>query len=426
MPEDCLLEIFSYLSAEDLAMSVRHVDTRWMRISQRVCLWRSITFTPAFTMSEEDIVQHLQNMPNLWSLRLCHQNKTIDKIVTALCRHCVDVRCVVTERKRGPSLQKVGQLLEQFPNIEHLEVCIPGSNFSVDYAKLYGKLNKENSFTFSANMSSQSLSCSPSPTIRHHHSLDMSLSSPSEKDIIKTLQARRSGLEAISLTCNLTSNVLNSLSLCKNLKYLFVCNENSSVTEIDFQPLTSLSHLETLQLLCMRNLIPKWDVSYQSVEFPRLVKLEIVNAGKMLQNSLRELLNICPELRYLNVQENAISDCDLITIHLCKHLIHLDISQNFNLSNKCLEYVARGCCRLQFLDISCCFRMTDNIFNILGRCKDLQTIIAEGNSFTGRNFQKIPSLFPCLQEISFRYCEIEEEEEYDNVKRSLAGKGIQI
>lgn len=398
VPEDCLLEIFSYLGAEDLAMSVRHVDARWMRISQRVCLWRHIAFTPAVTLTERDIAQHLQNMPNLRSFRLRHQ-KGVDMIMTALCNHCVDVRCVVTERKLGPSLTKVEELLKKFPNMERLDVTVPGSHFSMDYTKFYEKVNKSNDLTVFRNISFRSLSvrmCS----FGHQYSNYMRPSPSLEEDIRRSLHERANDLKAVGLVCKLTSHILKSISYCKNLTYLFVDNESLDCIEIDFRPLGNLKLLNTFQLLCTRISMAKWNMSCESVEFLRLVKLEIVNSGEILQNSLSGLLSSCPELRYLNVQESLILDRDLESICHCKHLVHLDVSENLNLTDACMNHVARGCNRLQFLDISFCPFMTDNIFKILQGCRDLQAFHAVGNMFDTDRAHKLLALFPCLEDAS--------------------------
>jgi hypothetical protein len=294
-------------------------------------------------------------------------------------------------------MNKVKELLKKFPNMERLDVSIPGSQFCMDYAKFYGRANKSNDLTVFRNIGFKTLSWRMISLFGHQYPMNMFPSL--ESDIRKSLHERSNELQAIGLVCKLTSHILKSISYCKNLTYLFIDDETSNKVEIDFQPLSNLKRLDTLQLLFMHISMSRWNMSKGSVEFPRLVKLEIVNAGEVFQKSLRRLLSVCPELRYLNVQESLILDHDLETIYLCKHLIHLDVSENYNLTDACMAYVARGCYKLQFLDISYCYLMTDNIFKILQKCRGLQAFVAVGNSFRGTHSNEMSAFFPCLQEI---------------------------
>jgi hypothetical protein len=135
MPDVVLLKIFSYLNAEDLPMSIPHIDFRWNQLSKSPMLWKDITFTPPSHLTESDIILHLKNMPELRSFRLRH-GKYIDMVLTAIILHCKHVRRIVMECKRGPSQQKVEELMYFFPQIECLDVVIPGSQFNIDFAKL--------------------------------------------------------------------------------------------------------------------------------------------------------------------------------------------------------------------------------------------------------------------------------------------------
>lgn len=393
MPDVVLLKIFSYLYAEDLAMTIPMIDFRWNLLSRSKVLWKDITFTPPLHLTELDIVQHLRNMPELRSFRLRH-GKHIDLIITAIILHCKHMRCIVMEHKRGPSKQKVEELLQFFPQMECLDVFIPELQFNIDFAKLYGNFSKDSTLTMLNRWSSHfdlyetkpSVICLPN----------------SEEGIREMIVVRMQHLETLGIGCSLTSNIFRTICNCRNLRHLFVSCENLQDTiEIDMYHLTALNHLEILQLQCLQKCIL---ISKRNCVFDYLFKLEIVGG----EGSVFRLMVISTNLRHLNLQEGSFVDENLIDISLCKMLTHLDISDNTNLTDKCIEYVAHGCHSLQFLDISYCESMTDNVLNILQPCRDLQVLWMNGFDFNRENCHKIPFLFPHLKEMSIKHSDMPE------------------
>jgi hypothetical protein len=151
----------------------------------------------------------------------------------------------------------------------------------------------------------------------------------SEESIREMMVVRMQHLETLGIACNLTSNIFRTICSCKNLRYLFVsCEQSQTTLEIDIYHLTALNHLECLQLQCSQRCIL---ISQKSCGFPRLFKLEIVSGG----GALFRLMIISINLRHLNLQESSFVDENLVDISLCKLLIHLDISDNINLTDKC-------------------------------------------------------------------------------------------
>lgn len=388
MPDVVLLKIFSYLNAEDLAMTIPYIDFRWNELSKSPMLWKDITFTPPPHLTESDIIQHLQNMPELRSFRLRHA-KYIDVIITAIILHCTHIRRIVMEGKRGPSKGKVEELMCFFPQIECLDVFIPGSQFNIDFAKFYGHFNTGSTLTMLNRWSSHLYMGETIPSV---------VCLPdSEEGIREMVVVRMQHLETLGIACNLTSNIFSTICSCKNLRYLFVsCEDSLTTDEINIYHLRALNHLESLQLHCLQRCILGFK---ESCVFPRLFKLEIVGSG----GALFRLTSISINLRHLNLQDSAFVDENLVDISLCKLLIHLDISDNINLTDKCIEYVAYGCHNLQFLDVSYCENMTDDILNTLQTCRDLQALWMNGFNLKEENCYKIPALFPHLKELSIKH-----------------------
>jgi hypothetical protein len=103
LQDELLLEIFEYLPAENLSMSVPLVSAWWMALPQKISLWKHMTFTPPISMSDEEVANVLRTMPHLKSFRLQHGDN-IYYIVNTLCEHCPEIRHIVMEGIRGPSM----------------------------------------------------------------------------------------------------------------------------------------------------------------------------------------------------------------------------------------------------------------------------------------------------------------------------------
>jgi hypothetical protein len=87
---DVLLKKFSYLRAEDLAMSIPYNDERWNEISKSAKLWKNTSFTSVYNMTEYDIMTHLKHMPELRFFWLRHRIY-IDMIMSAIILYCKNI-----------------------------------------------------------------------------------------------------------------------------------------------------------------------------------------------------------------------------------------------------------------------------------------------------------------------------------------------
>jgi hypothetical protein len=63
--DELLLEIFEYLPAENLSMTVPLVRAQWRDLSQKISLWKHKIFTPPIRTSDAKVADALQRMPQL-------------------------------------------------------------------------------------------------------------------------------------------------------------------------------------------------------------------------------------------------------------------------------------------------------------------------------------------------------------------------
>jgi hypothetical protein len=389
LPPELLLEIFGYLPAEDLSMTVPLVSDQWKALSQRTSLWKHLTFTPPISMSDDEVAYALQTMPHLKSFRLQH-GKNINYLVDTLCQHCPEIRHIVMERKRGPSKGRVDKLLSRYKDLECLNVLVPGRVFQTDFAKLYGPA----SFTalgprgvrwFGARIRSQSV-----------------LYNPSSEEINRTLRSRKDTLKYLIIFAKVTSTEMNMIYECKHLRNLFFYGDHRNVTNLDFNSLTKLKYLESLQLCIFRHSEME-DIPVKR-DLPRLVKLEIVTWESFPNSSISFVFNICPNLQYIKLQTVGLKDECFITINRCQRLKHIDISFNFLLTDMTVKYIADKCTELQFLDVSSCLLMTDDIINTLSKLRHIEELRLDYQNFSVQCFRSIPAQLPTVSTLSVKHC----------------------
>ena len=90
LPDELLLEVFSYMSIEDLAFSVQNVNKHWKDVTQDDSLWKNQVFSPEYKMSDKEIARNLVNMPALKAF--CPARATNTKnIISTMCKYCRDI-----------------------------------------------------------------------------------------------------------------------------------------------------------------------------------------------------------------------------------------------------------------------------------------------------------------------------------------------
>jgi hypothetical protein len=399
LPDEMLLRIFQYLPAEHLPMTVPAVSARWKDLSQRNTLWKNVTFTPPITMSEEEVAYALQTMPRLQSFRLKH-GENIDYIVDSLCLYCPDIRHIVMERKRGPTFDRVLKIVTLYRDIDSLDVLVPGAEFQIDFAKFY-PIQRTRPFSLAI---SNAVSAKLLEKIFGKVRLGDIYMKPPYDDVEHLLNSRRCTLKYMSFTTMIITSVeMYMISKCKHLKQLYLCSEGFFVTVLDLNLLTELQNLECFQL-CILHLIEIHGTLVTGREMLRLVKLEIVCKCSVSNESIAVMFKLCPNLQHVKVQTRDLKDESLTTISGCQRLKHIDISFNQHLTDMSVAYIAMGCSELEFLDVSSCSSMTEEIVNTLSSLTHIEELRLDQQNFSAQCLFSIPTLLPNVSAISVRGC----------------------
>ena len=122
-PDEILLDIFSYCSVEDLALSIQHVNKRWKEVSQDPKLWKDLVFRPAKGTTDEQIRSVVEQAPLLRCLVLSHE---IDAplLVDSLCKGCRDIKKLQFSSSQKLATAVLQKLRRNFPDIECLVLAV--------------------------------------------------------------------------------------------------------------------------------------------------------------------------------------------------------------------------------------------------------------------------------------------------------------
>ncbi|GLH11914.1 Protein of unknown function, partial [Gryllus bimaculatus] len=65
LPDDILVEVFTYLTVEDIVLRIRHVNERWVAVAENSRVWKRLTYRPTLRYSEKEIIDFLRQAPKL-------------------------------------------------------------------------------------------------------------------------------------------------------------------------------------------------------------------------------------------------------------------------------------------------------------------------------------------------------------------------
>jgi hypothetical protein len=91
---------------------------------------------------------------------------------------------------------------------------------------------------------------------------------------------------------------------------------------------------------------------------------------------------------YLNLEGNQLHYTGLRNIQSCKMLKYLDVSACMKVGKRAMIYVAEGCPQLQYLNVSH-NPVSDRMFRQILRCRNLKTLLMKNCYLTGIDLRLI-------------------------------------
>ncbi|KAK7864327.1 hypothetical protein R5R35_009171 [Gryllus longicercus] len=373
LPDEVLLEIFQYMSLEELVTCIQNVSLRWRNVSQHsVRLWKNKIYKPISRVTDEEIIATLKKMPQLRTFVFNPDCLKLDEIINVLCSHCKHLQTLVCDGF-GVSTSHLQKMVNSLHDLEwfQLSQCHIIDHISLSLLSQFKKLRK--------------LTCvnvGPASTfIRANNEVFQSLE---HIEIIAYCSCDRGGIHEDLISEWDPYHFLHLVPYLQNLKHLFVDFRMLHFCgfETVFYNLRELRNLETLCFKSFfhadKEILTKM---FQYCPFPKLKKLDLSNCLNISVHTLRAMHKSCP-----GVQELYFSHC-----------VHFD--------DECSQVLTQFP-ELLSLDLSCCNGVSDEGLSYLALCPKLEMLDLSWRMIVGDGTLSVISTIPCLKKLILNHTRV--------------------
>ncbi|XP_068086771.1 F-box/LRR-repeat protein fbxl-1-like [Anabrus simplex] len=340
LPAEVLLEIFSYCSLEDVAMSIPYVCSWWRDVSRDTCLWKHFVYRPLRTVTNKEIID---------ILRLSPQLKAVDFSKHYIRSDIVDV------------------LIECCPKLERL--CVPWDAFcNLNKCKISTALVNLKVLIFTGtelkNSALEYLS-NQFPTLEHLEFSDLYFT---KNELVAFLGKMQHQLHTLSFRCSSSDGhcILPYVAACKKIKTLCLHNLCDNLTvNLPLEKLPNLKSVTSLtlhisSLIAIRNYMRDFMFS------PNLVELQLYVCPIFPNDFFSVTARNCPLLRKLTVHgcSTLLQDRSLGSLECFKKLTSLTICNNPYITNEGIKNLGKVS-GLTYLDFYECKKLTVQCFTVI-------------------------------------------------------------
>ena len=394
LPDLAINKILRQLSTRDLTLCVPELGERWIELSHAQSLWTHRVFEATDGMSDIRIITILQRAPPLRHFVLNHADD-IDAILEQLITHCDHIRTIRIKWKKGLKWDWISKLFVKYNNIECLECYVPLKYVTLDYVRYLGHFQDRKYLIMNDELGEIR-------RLQTYDSFYQRMTVAFDRHHADGVLRHSTGLRHLAVEGDFVSSTAVHLYNYNNLKSLCVQDHGSLLCIFDITRLSCISTLENLHLYSNSNIVVRYNPE-GDVEFPRLVKLEIICTMQPAQIS--GLLSACNRLEFLRLSLSEARDDDLVGLEECSNLKHLDLSFNYpGFRNDTLRRISEGCHELQFLDLSWSKRRIRYNLRYLSNCTRLRHLRLNNQVIFNSDLRHIQNRFWDLRELNITKC----------------------
>jgi Leucine-rich repeat (LRR) protein len=388
LPNEILLKIFSYLSIDDLSLSIRNVCTRWRMVSEDDEIWINLIYCPGANTPQEEIICMLENTPALRTFEYSGPYNVIEKL-SECCR-----------RLRGlqiPNIKLDATLLnltmERLSDLCDLSIQISPTEEGLQLTRIIGQsetLICLNLFSSDSETATPGLLKPIADGCPKLIMLECGAFNCPMDEICYLLQCKKGQLFTYEHYGPVTTNFFTDISECTKLQRLsFIGVEIYGLLK-EIPPITKLQNLKALEISGSR--FPMVELVILTLFLNTLSHLSyigICNTHGNIDAITNKIILKCPLLTHLDLEGNDELHCTGISnLSSCKMLKCLDVSGCIRLGTEAMKYVAEGCPQLEYLDVSR-NPITDGMFGQILRCRTLKSLLMWDCDLSGINLRSI-------------------------------------
>ncbi|XP_047004012.1 dynein regulatory complex subunit 6-like isoform X2 [Schistocerca americana] len=406
LPNEILLQIFFYLSVEDIALNVQFVCSRWSEVCSNDVLWKNSCLSVEGSASIQYVVSLLKKVPKLQCF--CIWFRSSGEVLNRLAEFCKDLRkldfCV-------PQLElpyeAFKNLVSECPKLE--EITIPGSALvREELAELVGQWEYLNDI-YLIGRSDKPIAlkylAEGCPALQHLH---MRYVVCSFTELEYFLEKKKNKLLSLSIS-PLTQDgrcVIPLLDICKDRleklqledsKYCYIESHNFGIIK-------TLKNLKALSIKIPRGV--RTDVMsdiFEEKALSQLQELELNNYAEINDTLVNTICSNCPNLLRLALRYSTrISDDAMRNLHKCKNLEDLDLYYCTELTDVAVDFVLK-CSKLKYLNLGFC-KLTEKSLTRLIVLTELRELILDAINVASLPLQVFPQHLTNLRELKLDYC----------------------
>ncbi|XP_033607397.1 uncharacterized protein LOC117282320 [Cryptotermes secundus] len=392
IPNEVLLKIFSYLTIDDLCLSVRDVCIRWRRASQANEIWKNLCFSPKRSASQEEIASRLRHMQNL---RIFEYYGTCNVIGT-LSEYCTRITVLRVSKIETPSaLLKI--TMERLTALRELGILISLNKEGCELTHIIGQsrtldsLALYSSGTRSVTEGLLKPIADGCPNL-NNLALKCGGDNYSDEEICYLLECKKRQLDAYEHWGRVFPDFFVAINECTNLeKLVFVSVENDSPFD-QIPPITKLRKLTKLVFTCCKfPVVKKIPLTLFPEVFSQLSYIGLPLTLGNINALMNKILPKSPSLTHLTLEGNSQLHCKgFKNIRSCKNLACLDVSYCSAFGKEAMKCVAEGCPQLQHLNVSS-IPIPQKMFRQILKCTKLNTLLMRNCDLTDINLNLIPT-----------------------------------
>ncbi|GLH14708.1 Uncharacterized protein GBIM_19046 [Gryllus bimaculatus] len=361
LPDEILVEIFSYLTVEDLATRVRKVCSRWEEVAKENKLWRNLTYTPSNKTSLDQIIEVLKGAPKL-QMFIPEGEYINGQLLKAVVTYCKDIRSLKIRVNKADnilvlivvffcrSIEDLSIETEDFVSTKYLlmvSLCP-----KLRHLKLSGQTVDNNDSLFSDILNGF-------PSLRR---LDISNLHYKHNDLKCFLKQNKNKLHYLCVNCcpPAQSCLLPVLAkYCTVLEILHVFGHRGISSSAEFSCFKNMKHLKDLSVIDFQcnNIYGAIDY-FESGVVHNLHSLKLSNFGTIDKRLTNAIFTKCLNLKDLNLgKNNSLTDDCLQFIGNLIYLEYLYLCGCNALTTKGVSYIFK-CSKLKYVNLNKCKNIT--------------------------------------------------------------------
>ncbi|XP_047100491.1 F-box/LRR-repeat protein 4-like isoform X2 [Schistocerca piceifrons] len=347
LPDELVVEIFSYMSFSENIEVLQKVCTRWKILAQDAHLWLNKKYVVRWETSEEEAIATFDAVPQLRTVIM--EKDVSHRVFEALSRSCPHLTTLQTSPWQMLTYTEADNLFTSCRDISTLAVTERGLREDVRFLEamarltdlrvlhLYGFVNTEMAIPLHILADVCPHLCDLNLDSICYQIRDAEYFVSSHRCVLERLRMRWTSVEGRSIapllpTC---AETLQQLEL--------ICYENVSLEEAA-EAFTALGQLHNLRQLLI--VVTDWNVRhlvpavFENGGFPKLQQLQL--ACIVVDETMRGVVEHCPELRELELHGcEGHTDALFETLRRLKKLETLKINSCTCLGGKSMSHIAK-------------------------------------------------------------------------------------